>query len=160
MRQKDVRKIHPGMTCFKEGVSKTLHYDTLSFFYYYYKEVKFVCQRSESMERFIRLRKFFRIPLELLFTTFPWSFPTIRQEKLRPEISYHHSLTDLLSYTYPPQVRSIPAECIPGLRETGWRSAPRAHADLEPEPDPATLRNVLHAVSVPSYYTYSSNTSL
>lgn len=63
MRQKDVRKIHPGLTCFKEGV------------------------------------------------------------------------------------RSIPVECIPGLRETGWRGPARPHAtDHDPEPDAATLKNILHAV--------------
>ncbi|XP_026318104.1 histone acetyltransferase KAT2A isoform X2 [Hyposmocoma kahamanoa] len=61
MRQKEVRKIHPGLTCFKEGV------------------------------------------------------------------------------------RSIPTECIPGLRETGWRGA-RAHLEPDPEPDLVVLRNILHAV--------------
>ncbi|XP_075982048.1 gcn5 acetyltransferase isoform X2 [Anticarsia gemmatalis] len=44
-------------------------------------------------------------------------------------------------------VRNIPAECIPGLRETGFRGGvgSRGH-EQDPEPDPATLRNVLHAV--------------
>ncbi|KAJ0172618.1 hypothetical protein K1T71_011757 [Dendrolimus kikuchii] len=64
MRQKEVRKIHPGLTCFKEGV------------------------------------------------------------------------------------RSIPVECVPGVRETGWRPAAgaRAHHDHDADADVATLRNVLHAV--------------
>ncbi|XP_072945715.1 histone acetyltransferase KAT2A, partial [Epargyreus clarus] len=62
MRQKEVRKIHPGLTCFKEGV------------------------------------------------------------------------------------RSIPVECIPGLREAGWRGGRTSQAVTEPEPDVATLRNLLHAV--------------
>lgn len=46
-----------------------------------------------------------------------------------------------------PQVRSIPVECIPGLRDTGWRAAPRAAAaDPDPDADLAALRNVLHQV--------------
>ncbi|XP_053616213.1 histone acetyltransferase KAT2A isoform X1 [Plodia interpunctella] len=61
MRQKEVRKIHPGLTCFKEGV------------------------------------------------------------------------------------RSIPVECIPGVRETGWRPLTRAPVP-PPDADPVALRNVLHAV--------------
>ncbi|XP_063366172.1 histone acetyltransferase KAT2A [Cydia amplana] len=61
MRQKEVRKIHPGLTCFKEGV------------------------------------------------------------------------------------RSIPVECIPGLRETGWRAARAQPADAAAD-DVTALRTVLHAV--------------
>ncbi|KPJ21367.1 Histone acetyltransferase KAT2B [Papilio machaon] len=66
MRQKEIRKIHPGLTCFKEGV------------------------------------------------------------------------------------RSIPIECIPGLRDSGWRSTRGAGAEPEPDAEPATLRAVLHAVSCPT----------
>lgn len=44
-------------------------------------------------------------------------------------------------------VRSIPTECIPGLRETGWRGA-RAHFEPDPEPDLVVLRNILHTVSI------------
>ncbi|XP_068622942.1 histone acetyltransferase KAT2A isoform X1 [Battus philenor] len=62
MRQKEIRKIHPGLTCFKEGV------------------------------------------------------------------------------------RSIPVECIPGLRESGWRGGRGAGAEPEPDAEPGTLRVVLHAV--------------
>ncbi|KPI98197.1 Histone acetyltransferase KAT2A [Papilio xuthus] len=62
MRQKEIRKIHPGLTCFKEGV------------------------------------------------------------------------------------RSLPIECIPGLRDSGWRSTRGAAAEPEPDAEPATLRAVLHAV--------------
>ncbi|XP_004922629.1 histone acetyltransferase KAT2A [Bombyx mandarina] len=40
-------------------------------------------------------------------------------------------------------VRSLPPECIPGAREAGWRAPPPPH---DPDPDPVTLRNVLHAV--------------
>ncbi|XP_045453626.1 histone acetyltransferase KAT2A [Melitaea cinxia] len=43
-------------------------------------------------------------------------------------------------------VRSIPVECIPGVREAGWREARAARAVSDPEPDPAALRAVLHAV--------------
>ncbi|KAG6440336.1 hypothetical protein O3G_MSEX001186 [Manduca sexta] len=50
-------------------------------------------------------------------------------------------------------VRSIPVECIPGLRETGWRAGagpgigagPGARA-ADDEPDLAALRTVLHTV--------------
>ncbi|GBP43054.1 Histone acetyltransferase KAT2A [Eumeta japonica] len=74
MRQKEVRKVHPGLTCFKEGV------------------------------------------------------------------------------------RSIPVECIPGLRESGWRCAARQtrvvragdrDEPAEPEALAHQLRNVLHAVTTP-----------
>ncbi|CAH2087898.1 unnamed protein product [Euphydryas editha] len=43
-------------------------------------------------------------------------------------------------------VRNIPVECIPGVREAGWREARGARAVNDPEPDPAALRVVLHAV--------------
>ncbi|KAM3966079.1 gcn5 acetyltransferase [Aphomia sociella] len=42
-------------------------------------------------------------------------------------------------------VRSIPAESIPGLRESGWRCGP-GRLEPEAEPDLAALRNVLQAV--------------
>ncbi|CAH0719044.1 unnamed protein product, partial [Brenthis ino] len=42
-------------------------------------------------------------------------------------------------------VRSIPIECIPGVREAGWREA-RARAAPDPDPDPAALRSILNAV--------------
>ncbi|XP_039747718.1 histone acetyltransferase KAT2A [Pararge aegeria] len=62
MRQKEVRKVHPGLTCFKEGV------------------------------------------------------------------------------------RNIPIDCIPGVRDAGWRESRATRAAPDPEPDPSALRAVLHAV--------------
>ncbi|XP_026736170.1 histone acetyltransferase KAT2A isoform X1 [Trichoplusia ni] len=43
-------------------------------------------------------------------------------------------------------VRSLPVECIPGLRDSGWRGARAAAAEPDAETDPAALRAVLHAV--------------
>ncbi|CAH0397112.1 unnamed protein product [Chilo suppressalis] len=44
-------------------------------------------------------------------------------------------------------VRSIPVECIPGLRETGWRSAARGPAlDPDSDADLPALRQILHQV--------------
>nr|XP_026491863.1 histone acetyltransferase KAT2A [Vanessa tameamea] len=43
-------------------------------------------------------------------------------------------------------VRSIPVECIPGVREAGWRDVRAARTPADADADPAALRAVLHAV--------------